>query len=137
MASSVPVDKLPTSIDEKNRRTEAIENIGKCRRFSLAQIYDLAGPNRAADVRHDKTHPATHLFIDDTAGPVTQDTEVDAIRCGFFQEDICRIDPALRLRPFAKKTAGLEFIVWHKIRNIDDLLRGILRRVGQRIKFRI
>src|SRR5690349_17227219 len=116
------MNNLPLGIDEKYRRAEPVENVGKCGRFRLAKIDYFAGANRTADMRHDKTHPTAHLFIDHAALFVPYDAEICATRGGFFQHGICRIDPALRLRPFAVETARPKFIIGNEIGNTDDLL---------------
>src|SRR6188474_1276164 len=60
-----------------------------------------------------------------------------AARCGFFQHGICSIDPALWLRPFAKKSSRAKLVVGNEIRNADDLLDFTVMQAGNRIEFPI
>src|SRR5262245_4666873 len=133
-ACRVAVHDRPIGIDEKDRGAETVEYVSKCCRFRLAEIDHLAGANRTPHVRHDETHAATHLIIDHAACFVAHDAEIRTARRGFFQHGICRIDPALWLRPFTIKAAGSKLVIGNEIRDTDNLLDFTFGETGNGIE---
>ena len=118
-ARCIAVYDQAIGVDQKDRGAQTVENIGESGRFGLAEIDDLAGPNRAPNMRHDETHAATHFIINHTARFVPHHAEIGAACCGFFQHGICRIDPALWLRPFPVEAPCPKLVIGNEIRDAE------------------
>src|SRR6476659_7820507 len=123
--------------DKEDRGAEPIEDIGKGGGFGLPEIDDFAGAHRTAHVRHDETHAPAHFVVDHTARFATNDGKIRAAARCFFEHRICRIDPALWLRPFAVKTASAKFFVRHQVRNAYDLFDFAVGQTRDRIELPI